>query len=151
MSSRRGVGGENSEYMRVDLKHVDEKIFQLVLRHIYADTGVELLDYIVTSDFEQFADLVLEVMAVANELMIDRLAQICQAVLGKYGQYHAPLLASFVLMECSDHAQCLWTAQCNSRMLSHRVQTGCPGIHLSQSGGHDGAEVGIPGLFACQY
>jgi hypothetical protein len=29
--------------------------------------------------------LIIEVMSVANELMLDRLAQICQKLLGKFG------------------------------------------------------------------
>ena len=84
MSSRRGPSEDGSDVIRVDLKHVNIQVFQLVMRHIYADTGVELFDDIVTKTFEDFAELVLEVLAVANELMIDRLAEVCQYVLGKF-------------------------------------------------------------------
>jgi inhibitor of Bruton tyrosine kinase len=86
MSSRQGTAEENADLPRVDLKHIQARVFDLVIRHIYADTGVELFDEVVTSDFEDFAELVLEVMSVANELMIDRLAQICQNVLGRFGK-----------------------------------------------------------------
>lgn len=86
MSSRRGMAEEASDVPRVDLKHVESKVFSLVLRHIYADTGQELFDNVVSTDFEEFAELVLEVMSVANELMIDRLAQICQNILGRFGE-----------------------------------------------------------------
>ncbi|RMD40004.1 hypothetical protein DV735_g5118, partial [Chaetothyriales sp. CBS 134920] len=84
MSSRRGVADEKSEAMRVDLTHVGIDVFTRVLRHLYADTGVELFDDIVADSFDQFADFVIEVLSVANELMLDRLSQICQAVLGNF-------------------------------------------------------------------
>ena len=86
MSSRRNYAEEAFDIPRVNLRHIETRIFDLVLRHIYADTGSELFDDIVTTTFEEFADLVLEVMSVANELMIDRLAQICQNVLGRFGK-----------------------------------------------------------------
>ena len=130
MSSRRGLAAEKSEATRVDLKHVDKKVFSLVVRHIYADTGVELFDEIATDDFEEFADLVLEVMSVANELMIDRLVQICQVVLGKFGIF-GPSSAICTLTNCSDDAQRLWVAQCNCGVLGHRIQASCTRIHLS--------------------
>ncbi|RMZ84619.1 hypothetical protein DV737_g1198, partial [Chaetothyriales sp. CBS 132003] len=84
MSSRKGVADERSEAMRVDLTHVNVDVFTLVLRHLYADTGVELFDDAVAESLDEFADFVIEVMSVANELMIDRLCQICQAVLGNF-------------------------------------------------------------------
>lgn len=86
MSSRREIAEENSDIPRVDFKHVEARVFDLVLRHIYADTGVELFDDMASGDMEEFAELVLEVLFVANELMIDRLAQVCQHILGKFGK-----------------------------------------------------------------
>ena len=84
MASRRNEAEAESEAVRVDLKHVDEKIFIMVLRHLYADTGEELFDDIVTNSLDEFLDIVIEVMSVANELMLDRLAQICQQTLGRH-------------------------------------------------------------------
>ncbi|KAL8936476.1 MAG: hypothetical protein Q9211_004174, partial [Gyalolechia sp. 1 TL-2023] len=72
------------EPIGVDLKHIKPEVFKLVLRHLYADTGEELFDHVCRSDLESFLDLVIEVMSVANELMLDRLSQCCQWVLGKY-------------------------------------------------------------------
>jgi inhibitor of Bruton tyrosine kinase len=85
ISSRRADAEETAEIVRVDLKHIDAKIFRMVLQHIYADTGEELFDDVVTNDLDEFLDLIIEVMSVANELMLDRLAQICQKLLGKFG------------------------------------------------------------------
>lgn len=86
LSSRREQLKEPEEAIKVDLKHVDPSVFDFVLRHIYADTDEEMFDGVVTADFDAFLDLVLEVLSVANELMLDRLAQCCQKVLGRYGE-----------------------------------------------------------------
>ena len=101
MSSRRAPAEDGADVMKVDLKHVDINVFQLVMRHIYADTGVELFDDIVTQTFEDFAELVLEVMSVANELMIDRLAEICQHVLGKFVTVRNVCWLLNVIAECT--------------------------------------------------
>ena len=86
LSSRRENLLEPREAIKVDLKHVELNVFEIVLRHIYADTGEELFDNVVTDDLNAFLDLIMEVMAVANELMLDRLAQICQKLLGRFGE-----------------------------------------------------------------
>ena len=86
LSSRRKNLQESQEAIKVDLKHVEISVFKLVLRHIYADTGEELFDNVVTANLDAFLDLIMEVMAVANELILDRLAQICQKVLGRFGK-----------------------------------------------------------------
>ncbi|RDW85763.1 hypothetical protein BP5796_04088 [Coleophoma crateriformis] len=74
---------ENSK-VRIDLKHIEPSTFQLVLHYIYSDCGPELFDDVVSEDIDEFCDLVLDVMAVANELMLDRLSQICQQVVGRF-------------------------------------------------------------------
>ena len=84
LASRRNQAEEVSDLVSVDLKHVDRRIFRMVLRHIYADTGEELFDDVVTADLDEFIDLIIEVMAVSNELMLDRLTQVCQRVLGQH-------------------------------------------------------------------
>ena len=89
ISSRRNLAEETAEAVKVELKHVDAMVFQIVRRHIYADTGEEIFDAVVTKDLDEFIDLVLDVMSVANELMLDRLAQVCQKVLGNFGMYAA--------------------------------------------------------------
>ncbi|OAG44656.1 hypothetical protein AYO21_01146 [Fonsecaea monophora] len=84
MASRRSNAEDQAAAVRVDLKHIEEKIFVMVLRHLYADTGEELFDDVVTSSLDEFVDIVIELMSVANELMLDRLAQICQKTLGRH-------------------------------------------------------------------
>ncbi len=85
LSSRRDNMQEQQEAIRVDLRHVDPDIFQYVLRHIYADADKDMFDDVITSDLDAFLDLILDVMSVANELMLDQLAQCCQKLLGNFG------------------------------------------------------------------
>ncbi|KAL1899776.1 hypothetical protein Sste5346_002642 [Sporothrix stenoceras] len=70
--------------VKLDLKHMDPKAFQFVLQYLYADAGPELFDSLVSPDLEAFFDAVLDVLSIANELMLDRLSQICQLVIGQF-------------------------------------------------------------------
>jgi len=103
LSNRRNAGENGVEPTKVDLKHVEARIFDMVLRHIYADTGDELFDEVVTRDLDEFLELVIEVMSVANELMVDRLAQICQRVLGKFVTTRNICQLLNIVSECSVH------------------------------------------------
>ncbi|KAH9828446.1 BTB/POZ domain-containing protein 1-like [Teratosphaeria destructans] len=78
------LGRDRDEDVNVDLTHINMKTFQMVLRHIYADTGADLFDDIVTVGLDDFLDAVMDVMSAANELMLDRLSQACQEVVGRY-------------------------------------------------------------------
>jgi alpha-tubulin suppressor-like RCC1 family protein len=84
LEERRGLLQNASDAVDVDLQHIESDVFRMVLRHIYADTGEELFDDIVSADLDEFLDVVMEVMAVANELMLDRLSQVCQRVVGQH-------------------------------------------------------------------
>ncbi|KAL1880567.1 hypothetical protein VTK73DRAFT_5372 [Phialemonium thermophilum] len=79
----RQASQELSSQVRIDLKHLDSGAFEYVLEHIYADAGEELFDSVVSS-LEEFTDLVMDVMSIANELMLDRLSQVCQKVMGRF-------------------------------------------------------------------
>lgn len=80
-----GRRSEESDTVSIDMKHIDRATFELVLRYMYADAGTDLFDDVVASDIDEFSDLVMDVMGVANELMLDRLSEICQQVLGRFG------------------------------------------------------------------
>lgn len=87
MGRSRGAwiaGRSDAEIIKVDLKHVSLKTFEIVLRHIYCDTGSEIFDDIVSTDVDDFLDTVTDVLSCANELMLDRLSQIAQSVAGQY-------------------------------------------------------------------
>lgn len=89
LADRLGERQEATDTININLQHLESNIFQLVLRHIYADTGEELFDEIIAEDLDAFLDLVMDVMSVANELMLDRLSQICQKIIGRYGKSSA--------------------------------------------------------------
>ncbi|KAK4189330.1 BTB/POZ domain-containing protein 1 [Podospora australis] len=83
LAARRATQ-EPGERLRIDLKHMNPTAFNYALQYLYGDYGSELFNPAVCDTFEDFLDLVLEVMAVADYLMLDRLSQICQHVMGGF-------------------------------------------------------------------
>jgi hypothetical protein len=81
LESRRAVSAER---ITIDLNHADPKAFQYVLQYLYGDYGAELFDPATSDSLEDFLDLVMEVLSIANYLMLDRLSQICQQVMGRF-------------------------------------------------------------------
>ncbi|KAF7719851.1 Uncharacterized protein PECH_007761 [Penicillium ucsense] len=74
----------SSDKVYVDLKHIPLSTFDFVLRYLYADLEEQLFDEVRTKTLDEFIDIILDVMYVADELMIDRLSQICQKMLGRF-------------------------------------------------------------------
>lgn len=87
LAERRKGLAQPSDAIKIDLSHIDSGIFAIIMRYLYADTGSELFDEYVSEDLDGFMDHVIEVMGVANELMLDRLCEVCQHVLGQYGKF----------------------------------------------------------------
>lgn len=85
LRSRQDQDQDSPKPTAVDLTHITPDIFKFVLGYIYADADERMFDDVVTADLDTYLDLVIEVMSVANELMLDRLAQCCQKVIGRYG------------------------------------------------------------------
>lgn len=85
LAERREMLNDATEAVGVDFTHVEIGTFRLVLRYLYADSGEELFDEIIADDLDEFIDVVLDVLSLANELMLDRLSEICQKVLGRHG------------------------------------------------------------------
>ncbi|KAF2733420.1 hypothetical protein EJ04DRAFT_565089 [Polyplosphaeria fusca] len=85
-----GRRDETSSHVRIDLTHVEAELFELVVRHIYTDAGEELFDAVISEDLndllalDELLDHIMDVMSVANELMLERLSQICQRLIGRY-------------------------------------------------------------------
>jgi alpha-tubulin suppressor-like RCC1 family protein len=136
LSSRREQMQEHQDAISVDLKHVDLEIFKYVLQYLYADTGEEMFDDVVTTNIDAFLDLVMAVMSVANELMLDRLAQCCQKMLGRFGTIYALSLCCSIADFNSQYAQCLSATQCRRTVFGDSIQRRCTRIHLSQPRGH---------------
>ena len=59
----------------VDLEHVNKSTFLFIVRYLYGDVDEALFADCVQTELDEFLDLVLDVLAIANELMIDRLSQ----------------------------------------------------------------------------
>ncbi|KAI0966148.1 hypothetical protein F4678DRAFT_302014 [Xylaria arbuscula] len=83
LESRRAMQGE-SDLLSIDLRHMDPESFHYVLQFLYADAGQELFDSVIADSIDDFAELVMNVMSIANELMLDRLSQICQNIIGRF-------------------------------------------------------------------
>ena len=96
LESRRAAQ-DDSDLLRIDLSHMDPEPFHYVLQYLYADVGQELFDSVVADSIDDFAELVMNVMSIANELMLDRLSQICQCVMGRFGSSHCRLVIFWLL------------------------------------------------------
>ncbi|PKS05053.1 hypothetical protein jhhlp_008420 [Lomentospora prolificans] len=70
--------------IQVDLSHMEPHAFRYVLTYLYGDVGLELFDDTVSTNIDEFSELVMEVMSIANELMLKRLSQICQQVISRF-------------------------------------------------------------------
>ncbi|PHH66567.1 hypothetical protein CDD81_7042 [Ophiocordyceps australis] len=81
--SQRRAQTPSSQQVQVDLGHIDGEVFKYVMEFLYADTGPEMFDHVALPTVDDFSELLLDVMSVANELMLDRLSQICQSIIGK--------------------------------------------------------------------
>ncbi|CAA9956585.1 BTB domain and ankyrin repeat containing protein [Pyrenophora teres f. maculata] len=81
---------EESPLVHIDLSHVEKRLFELVVRHLYTDAGEEIFEDVTSEDLndllalDELLDHVMDIMSVANELMLDRLTQICQRLIGRY-------------------------------------------------------------------
>ena len=84
-SRKEMTDAEHDQPTKVDLSHVDSNVFSFVLGHMYASPGEEPFLKVVAADLDAFLDLVIDVLSVANELMIDGLAETCQSILSRYG------------------------------------------------------------------
>ncbi|KAI1178294.1 hypothetical protein F4777DRAFT_111756 [Nemania sp. FL0916] len=83
LESRRAAQAD-SDLVNIDLRHMNPESFHYVLQYLYADVGEELFDSVVADNIDEFSELVLDVMSIANELMLDRLSQICQKIIGRF-------------------------------------------------------------------
>jgi len=89
LESRRAAQGE-SDVVKIDLRHMNPESFHYVLQYLYADVGEELFDSVVSDNIDDFCELVMDVMGIADELMLDRLSQICQKIIGRFGRLLFP-------------------------------------------------------------
>lgn len=122
---------DRSGAIHVDLKHIDRSTFLFVLQYMYADTEEKLFHEVRTKTLDDFIDLLLDVTYVANELMIDRLSQICQNMLGRFGESKIGNTVVSSLTLNSQHTQYHVSSQLGLSYLHGGVQSGCPRAYLS--------------------
>ncbi|KAJ2980472.1 hypothetical protein NQ176_g2617 [Zarea fungicola] len=83
LTSRR-IGQSTAARTEVDLRHINPETFSMVIQYIYGDVGEEMFQDVTSGSLDEFSEIVLDVMATANELMLDRLSQACQWLMGKF-------------------------------------------------------------------
>jgi inhibitor of Bruton tyrosine kinase len=84
-SRRREAAAEGTAQFRVQLKHLSWNTMSLVLEHLYVDTEEAVFDSVRKGSVDEFLEFVIEVLAVANELLLDRLKDVCQSILARFG------------------------------------------------------------------
>lgn len=108
LSQRRDATDDDDQNLiRVDMKHVRFDVMRLVLRHIYSDKEIGLFDRVQIGEggLDTLIDIVLDVLSLANELMLERLAEICQRILGRFGKFGLNNKASVVLRSLTHDAK----------------------------------------------
>ncbi|KAF3917956.1 hypothetical protein ABW20_dc0110466 [Dactylellina cionopaga] len=86
LASRKGEEQyATDQLVRVDMKHIPLQTMEIALKFLYSDRSVHLFDktQVAKDGLDGFIDLVIDVLGVANELMLDRLVEVCQRVIGR--------------------------------------------------------------------
>ncbi|TGZ84444.1 hypothetical protein EX30DRAFT_313029, partial [Ascodesmis nigricans] len=109
-----GIGGGSrwlsnrihaGESIHVDLTHIPKHIMEVVVSWMYYDWDTDgfngTKEGVKEDDVDVFLDYILEVLSVANELMLDRLNQICQKIIGRYVNTRNAAGLLNVVAECS--------------------------------------------------
>ncbi|KAM0746914.1 RCC1/BLIP-II [Meredithblackwellia eburnea MCA 4105] len=107
---------EGQDSVTVDLKHLSWDVMQVVLEHLYRDAGVEMFDQISRPTTDDYVEFVTEIMAVANELLLDKLKLVCSAILRKFVTLHnvCAILVDAAFYEANDLVQaCLHYLACS--------------------------------------
>ncbi|KAI1315854.1 hypothetical protein EDD11_000289 [Mortierella claussenii] len=84
----------DEEMLEVDMKHMDLEAMALVIKYIYTDSGPELFDDTEKDDMNDLIQLVINVLQIADELLMDRLKEVCEKVLSE--QVRAKTVVTFL-------------------------------------------------------
>ncbi|KAK4048797.1 hypothetical protein OIV83_004563 [Microbotryomycetes sp. JL201] len=74
----------DDDTVTVDLSHISWDVMSLVLEHIYRGAGMSLFQSIDRPSADEYIDFVTQVLAACNELLLDKLKQVCSAVLRSF-------------------------------------------------------------------
>ncbi|BGP17782.1 hypothetical protein JCM10213v2_005824 [Rhodosporidiobolus nylandii] len=93
--------------VKFDVQHVSWEVMHLVLDHIYRDVGMSLFQTVERPTAEEYIDFTVQVLAVANELLLDKLKQVCSAVLRSFVTLHnvVSILCDAAFYEARDLAR----------------------------------------------
>ncbi|KAG0300673.1 hypothetical protein BGZ98_008987 [Dissophora globulifera] len=83
-----------SRLLEIDLKHFDTEAMTLAMKYIYTDCGSEMFNDIEKDDMDDLIQVVVNVLQLADELLVDRLKEICENVLGE--QVRAKTVVTFL-------------------------------------------------------
>jgi len=76
---------DDNELVRVDMKHVSLWAFDIFLKWAYTDEDRDLFTDLIAEDLDEYLDKIVEVLSLANELMVEPLSEICQEALAQQG------------------------------------------------------------------
>lgn len=85
--------------VKVDMSHIRQQVFQVVLCHVYSGKVDLLQNLKVVEGVNEYLDFVLDVLAIADELMLEELSTICQQVIGSYGKFRVLCLSDCPLSD----------------------------------------------------
>ncbi|KAK4703901.1 inhibitor of Bruton tyrosine kinase, partial [Phenoliferia sp. Uapishka_3] len=90
--------------VRFNLKHIKSEVMDVVLKHLYLDAGIELFDEIDRPTADEYIDFVTQILAAANELLLDKLKLVCSAVLRSFVTLHnvCAILVDAAFYEAND-------------------------------------------------
>lgn len=80
------VARKHGGAVALDFNHIEWDVMSLVLEHVYRDAGMSLFQRVERSTAEQYIQHTVKILAVANELLLDKLKQVCSAVLRSFGE-----------------------------------------------------------------
>ncbi|GAA5902128.1 hypothetical protein JCM8208_002483 [Rhodotorula glutinis] len=78
----------SSGVVTFDLSHLEWDVVSLVLEHVYRDAGMSLFQAVERDSADDYVDFAVRVLAAANELLLDKLKQVCSAVLRSFVTLH---------------------------------------------------------------
>ncbi|SCV67107.1 BQ2448_5753 [Microbotryum intermedium] len=93
--------------IRFSLQHIEWSVMGLVLDHIYGDAGMSLFRSLDRATADDYIDFTTKVLAVANELLLDKLKAVCSAVLRSFITLRnvCAILSDAIFYEATDLAR----------------------------------------------
>ncbi|KAF9939121.1 hypothetical protein BGZ65_011344 [Modicella reniformis] len=90
-----GTNEENKDnILEVNMKHLNMESMALVMKYIYMDCGPELFYDIEKDEMDDLIQVVINVLQIADELLMDQLKEICEYILGE--QVRAKTVVTFL-------------------------------------------------------